>query len=73
MKDVKQTTGIDTTITQKIFLLVGLGLVIACFVIIYLHDAKIVVLDDPTWYKIILFSSLTTIGGYLFGSGTARK
>ncbi len=73
MKDVKHTTGIDTTITQKIFLLAGLGIAITCFVIIYLHDAKIVVLDDPTWYKILLFSSLTTVGGYLFGSGTARK
>jgi len=73
MTDIKKTTGIDTTLTQKLFVIVGLGLVVACFIIVYLHDSKIVELEDPTWYKIILFSSLTTLGGYLYGSGTARK
>jgi len=73
MKDVKQTKGIDTSFTQRAFLLVGLGIAVACFIIVYLHDSKIIVLDDPTWYKILLFSSMSTIGGYLFGSGTARK
>ena len=73
MEDVKKTTGIDTTITQRIFLIVGLGIVVACFIIVYLHDTKTMILDDPTWYKILLFSSMSTVGGYLFGSGTARK
>jgi len=73
MKDVKRSTEMDTTVTQKIFLLVGLSIAVTCFVIVYLHDAKIMILDDPTWYKILFFSSLTTVGGYLFGSSTARK
>ena len=73
MAEVKRSTGIDATSTQKIFLLVGLSLTVACFIIVYLHDSKIVILDDPTWYKILLFSSMTTVGGYLFGSSTARK
>lgn len=68
----KKDQTIPVTTTQKVFLLVGISLSIVSFIIVYLHDTNTVVLNDPTWYKIMATSSMATVGGYLFGSSTAR-
>jgi len=63
----------DITSMQRIFIITAIILTFSCLFIVYLSDTGVVPIEDTTWYKILAASSLTTVGGYLFGSSNARK
>ena len=57
---------------EGVFFVTGIILLMFPLIAIYLNDTKILPVEDTTWYKIMFASSLTSMGGYLFGRGNAK-